>query len=107
MPSPLSGLTQAAASPMSAQLAPATLLAGEAEVGAALVRVALHQRLDRDVGGPLGRRERADADVHLAATEGEDPPVARQRLPALAAQLEVAADPPVVGLGGVDVAAPR
>ena len=119
MPSPLSGLTQPAASPISAQLAPATLLtraahrqqrrgrhpqvAGELELVATLVGVGLHQRLDGDVGRPLRGGQRADADVHLAGAEREDPAVAAEELAVLAAQLEVGADPRVVGHLGVDV----
>ena len=69
MPSPLSGLTHAAASPISAQLRPGDVddraahreqrgrrhpqLAGELELLAALLRVVRHQRLDREVGRPL------------------------------------------------------
>ena len=112
MPSPLSGLTQAAASPISAQLGPATLrhraahrqqrrrghpeLAGELELVAAQLGVVRHQRLDAEVGGALAGGEGADADVHLAGAQREDPAVAGQHLPRLVAQLEVAADPRVV-----------
>ena len=121
MPSPLSGLTQPAASPISAQLGPATCetappigsraevgraqVAGELELLAALVGVEAHQRLDRDVGRPLGGGQGADADVHLAGAEREDPAVAGQDLAVLAAQLEVRADPRVVGHPGGDVGA--
>ena len=85
MPSPLSGLTQPAASPISAQLRPgdagdtAPPIGNNADVGArswpllefvtTLVGVEPHQRLDRDVGRPPGGRERADPDVHLAGPE--------------------------------------
>ena len=65
-----------------------------------------HQRLDRHVGGPFARGQGADADVHLAVAEREDPAVARQHLVLLVAQLEVGADPRVVGHRRVGVAAP-
>ena len=61
------------------------------------VGVRLHQRRDRDVGRALRGGERADAEVHLAVAEREDPAVAGQHLAVLAAQLEVGADPRVVG----------
>ena len=121
MPSPLSGFTQAAASPISAQLRAGDVgdraahrqqrrrrhpqVAAELELLAALVGVELHQRLDRDVRGSLRGRERADADVHLAGPQREDPAVAGEDLATLAAELEVRADPRVVGHPGRDVGA--
>ena len=72
-------------------------LAGELEVLAPLVGVVLHQRLDGDVRGSLRGGQAADADVHLAGAEREDPAVAGQDLAVLATQLEVRADPGVVG----------
>ena len=122
MPSPLSGLTQAAASPTSSQFGPATPLTAppigsraedgsrtsspERERLALAVGVVAHQRLEGDVRGPLRRGERADADVHAPAAEREDPAVAGQQLAPLAAELEVAGDPVVVA-PGLGVAAGR
>jgi hypothetical protein len=64
-----------------------------------------HQRAQGDLGGTLRGGERADPDVHRTATQREDPAVAGQDLVVLAAQLEVRADPRVVGHRGVDVRA--
>ena len=83
MPSPLSGFTQPAASPISAQLRPGDAghraahrqqrrgrraqVAGEPELLAALRRrSSCISGLSGDVGGPLRGRQGADADVHLA-----------------------------------------
>ena len=117
MPSPLSGFTQPAASPISAQLGPATLLTAppigsSAEVGRP--QVAARARTPRGAArrrsaisgliamsaGPLGGGQGADADVHLAGrrAQREDPAVAGQDLAVLAAQLQVGADPRVVGI---------
>ena len=73
---------------------------------ALLVGVRLHQAADLEVGRALGGGEGADAEVHLAGAEREDPAVAGQHLALLAPELEVGADPGVVGHRGGDVGAP-
>ena len=73
---------------------------------ALLVGVRRHQAADLEVGRALGGGEGADAEVHLAGAEREDPAVAGQHLALLAAELEVGADPGVVGHRRGDVGAP-
>src|ERR1700754_4706961 len=103
MPSPLSGLTQAAASPTRAQLGPAMPVTAPPIGSSALVGArrsspspyADQQPADLDLGRPLGGGESADAEVHLRGAGGraqrEDPAVTGQHLAPLAAELEVGA----------------
>ena len=123
MPSPFSGFTQPAASPTKPQFGPGHAghraahgqqgrprgahVADQPPVVAALAGVHVEQPAQRDVGRPAGRRQRADADVHLAVAEREHPAVAGQDLAVGAAQLQVRADPRVVRAVGLDVAADR
>ena len=55
------------------------------------------QRLERDVCGPFRRGQRADADVHLAVAQREDPAVARQHLAGHRPQFQIRGDPRLVG----------
>ena len=114
MPSPLSGLTQrgrvADQRPVGAgdvgdraahrqqRRGGHPQVAGELELLAALRRrSSCISGLIAMFGGSLRGRQGADADVHLAGAEREDPAVAGEDLAVLAAQLEVGADPRVVG----------
>ena len=123
MPSPLSGFTQPAASPISAQLRPGDPghraahgqqrrrrrphRAVDLPLVAAGVGVGLQQRLELHPGRTAGGGQRADADVHLTrgGAQREHPAVAGQQLALVAAQLQVRGDPLVVAAPGAHVAA--